>query len=227
MIMTKLFNKQATDSYQRAVRKSHCLPTVILSSGRNPGGLYSHRLGGNIMNHKNHPFAGTLVMILFLFVSPVQAVTVNIDGSGNVTSILGFEPGGPFAGNKYNINFSVGTFADVNVTDDFIFLGDSNAVSFVFQLNQLLDSSSAVSVGGFTDYNIPDQDLGSDVNVITAIYNLNSDDLWGQTNTNLFGKSGVIANWAVVSQVPIPPALWLFCTGFMGLIGVARRKKTL
>jgi len=39
--------------------------------------------------------------------------------------------------------------------------------------------------------------------------------------------SGIYA-WAVrscdVSAVPVPAAVWLFGTGFLGLIGVARRK---
>ena len=33
------------------------------------------------------------------------------------------------------------------------------------------------------------------------------------------------AKFNIVSAVPIPPALWLFGTGMLGLVGVARRKK--
>lgn len=45
-----------------------------------------------------------------------------------------------------------------------------------------------------------------------------------------FSKSNNIFAWAVrsgdVSAVPVPAAVWLFGSGLMGLIGIARRKKT-
>ena len=48
-------------------------------------------------------------------------------------------------------------------------------------------------------------------------------DLANFTSGNLLGipLHGVVE----ISQVPIPPAVWLFGSGLIGLIGVARRKK--
>ena len=34
-----------------------------------------------------------------------------------------------------------------------------------------------------------------------------------------------VVRLSVVSAVPVPPALWLFGSGLLGLIGIARRKK--
>ena len=70
---------------------------------------------------------------------------------------------------------------------------------------------------------------------------------FSNTNSTAYGESGVTSsNWVnlsvapnslffslyglssavVVSAVPIPAAVWLFGSGLLGLISVARRKKT-
>jgi hypothetical protein len=53
------------------------------------------------------------------------------------------------------------------------------------------------------------------------------------TGTNSFGRPAgspkvILTNFgtSLPSAVPIPPALWLFGSGLLGLIGIARRKKT-
>ena len=62
----------------------------------------------------------------------------------------------------------------------------------------------------------------------------NSDRAWGfdidlgrQSGLNI--KSGNLSAWAVksgdVSAVPVPAAVWLFGSGLLSLIGIARRKK--
>lgn len=46
------------------------------------------------------------------------------------------------------------------------------------------------------------------------------------TNWDAGGSNGsVYALWTPVSPVPVPAAIWLFGSGLLGLIGVARRKK--
>ena len=40
-----------------------------------------------------------------------------------------------------------------------------------------------------------------------------------------FNPDGANQSWMVnISAVPLPPALWLFGTGLLGLIGIARRR---
>lgn len=66
-----------------------------------------------------------------------------------------------------------------------------------------------------------------------------SGSVLGSSNAWLFGfglgsqiddvQSGNSFAWAVysgdVSAVPVPAAVWLFCSGLMGLLGIARRKR--
>lgn len=68
-----------------------------------------------------------------------------------------------------------------------------------------------------------------------TVYAANTDAAWGFEFTfstqNLAPKSGFRRAWAVhdgdvFAPVPLPAAFWLFGTGFIGLIAVARRKKS-
>lgn len=75
-----------------------------------------------------------------------------------------------------------------------------------------------------------------DVLLVTAVQAINKrpeaitiqDGVYGP-NTNSYGNNfaddsnWVYADWSVV---PVPAAVWLFGSGLLGLIGIARRKKT-
>jgi hypothetical protein len=225
MIMAKLFKNQATGCHQRAVTISRCLSAGLLTPVREAGVLSTHSTGDYRTDHGNYLFFVALVLALYMFVSPVHAVTVNMTGT-NVTSITGFQPGGPLAGNTYNIDFAYDTFSDIDASHDFIFMGEqSNAFTFVYQLDQLLDNSGALTTGGLSDYWVPYEDQVDDVNTTGGIYNQNLDQLWGQQTGAIFSKDLDIVNWALVSEVPVPGALWLFGSALLGLAGIARRKK--
>ena len=59
----------------------------------------------------------------------------------------------------------------------------------------------------------------------TRAWRFNFDD--GAQSTG--GKNNFRYAWAVHSgdvSVPVPPAIWLFGSGLLGLVGIARRKKT-
>ena len=47
----------------------------------------------------------------------------------------------------------------------------------------------------------------------------------GQVATSSSGNSGILSHYLVVAQVPVPPTLWLFGSGLLGLFGISRRKK--
>jgi hypothetical protein len=58
-----------------------------------------------------------------------------------------------------------------------------------------------------------------------------STDVFGAANPVLFNTPNPIQlfgmdNLAFASIVPLPPAVWLFGSGLLGLIGISRRKKT-
>jgi len=48
-----------------------------------------------------------------------------------------------------------------------------------------------------------------------------SDSIFDEFIGSAFGEF----NFAAASPVPIPPAVWLFGSGLLGLVGIARRKK--
>lgn len=45
-------------------------------------------------------------------------------------------------------------------------------------------------------------------------------------NSGAFSHKPVITNASIISTIPIPAAAWLFGTGLIGLIGLARRKQS-
>ena len=47
-----------------------------------------------------------------------------------------------------------------------------------------------------------------------------------ETRTDSGSNINLLGSWYIAPPVPIPPALWLFGSGLLGLIGLARRNKT-
>ena len=74
-----------------------------------------------------------------------------------------------------------------------------------------------------------DADAGSEVFLVT--YDSYADLLSNDFSASSFSQLNINANFsagglaATVPPVPIPPALWLFGSGLIGLAGIARRKK--
>ena len=56
----------------------------------------------------------------------------------------------------------------------------------------------------------------------------NTNQIRGFDSNDIFRLDQIVAadKFITVSAVPIPAAVWLFGSGLLGLIGVARRKKT-
>ena len=80
-----------------------------------------------------------------------------------------------------------------------------------------LDGNWTVDVQ-FTDVLLPGQTIKN----LTAWAALSSDGVGGQTELAL----ALVEDRRVrLSMIPIPPAVWLFGSGLLGLIGIARRKK--
>ena len=173
-------------------------------------------------------------MSLLLGSGAAQAVTVQIDGSGtNATGILGLnvlvEGVGPVL---YNVSFVKDT--GFNVYDDpppFDFVGDNSPLSARAAVMDALNDESAVETVG------PGGGLGSTSDsfligvektplfgVIVSLVGEFSNNTWDAGGFAALGPDEV-GFYADFTVVPVPAAVWLFGSGLLGLIGIARRKK--
>ena len=86
-----------------------------------------------------------------------------------------------------------------------------------------------VGVPGGVDLGIPgpwsSPQVGSATLTPIQETNLLSGDWYVNVHTTNFA-GGEIRGQVIVNPVPIPAAVWLFGSGLLGLIGIARRKKT-
>ena len=84
-----------------------------------------------------------------------------------------------------------------------------------------------VGVPGGVDLGIPSPwsspQVGSAILTATQETNLLSGNWYVNVHTTNFG-GGEIRGQVIVNRVPIPAAVWLFGSGLLGLVGVARRK---
>ena len=86
-----------------------------------------------------------------------------------------------------------------------------------------------VGVSGGVDLGIPgpwsSPQVGSATLTVSQETNLLSGNWYVNVHTLDF-PGGEIRGQVIVNPVPIPAAVWLFGSGLLGLIGIARRKKT-
>ena len=74
-------------------------------------------------------------------------------------------------------------------------------------------------------FEIGDQALGMSYDVAAGGYNWIDNDKW-HLDEDSARQLGIDMATAYISAVPVPAAVWLFGSGLLGLIGVARRKKS-
>ena len=179
--------------------------------------------------------------ILFLIgISSAQAANVILDQNDYVIRVENLELNFDYDAldGFYNVDFITGVGAGIYGSDpaefDF-FPAEENSFAMI-QLNNALNLADTVPVGAGS--------IGSDQYFIPAIeYNFplppidiwgafgaeNSAGFWDACETNCL--SGITAmrpddvyTFAKFSPVPVPAAVWLFGSGLLGLIGIARRK---
>jgi hypothetical protein len=122
--------------------------------------------------------------------------------------------------------FSGGTFLSDNITDPFNVEGTATLAGELqfdwFDLDLNGDPLTPIA-GDFIDLMYANTIIG-EFDLLTLA--LLGDGLGWQLDylTDEIGSLDV-ARLSVVSAVPVPAAVWLFGSGFLGLVGIARRKK--
>jgi hypothetical protein len=127
--------------------------------------------------------------------------------------------------------------------------GNSWANTVVYEEVELFDTQTVlndtftvIDAGTYrailTDFEFPEPMSQSGMAVTTATELLGSlnapgsftfDATPGDYFVSFFGEAGASTSYGMygieISQVPLPAAVWLFGSGLLGMIGIARRKK--
>ena len=176
--------------------------------------------------------AGALAIGLLLGASAAQAATVQIDGTGtNATGILNLDVGGTL----YNVEFlfiSSNTLYGSPPIFDFPSL--ATAASARDAVVDVLNAASTVeTVGRDGGVNFDFFGIGFDVASVEPITLFSRGVVlplsgnWGIPDPGIGGvDSSTPAMYASFTVVPVPAAVWLFGSGLLGLVAIARRKKT-
>ena len=188
--------------------------------------------------------AGAAAIGLFLIASGAHAVPVLISDNNVGVRILGLEvPGGDPRG--YNIDFEFDEWPDIygGATPTFDFdtpelaQAANEAINFVLnganasgeKVKQVGPPQEEQANEGFPLYAIGVSFDDPYVNWIGAAF-VDNLDLWIDDFLGFPVAGAQDAEttwmWAKATVVPVPAAVWLFGSGLIGLIGIARRKKT-
>ena len=143
-------------------------------------------------------------------------------------------------GIDYYLNFTYSDAADENtfniVNPTITFIGVEvlfarDAIIALYLPNELPDTTPPLSLQGFyIPVSLPGSPTPTAFDAAFAI-DQNADNAW-QSSSSEIGEQFLIPRdvnitvaAAEFSPAPIPPALWLFGSGLLGLIGIAKRKK--
>jgi hypothetical protein len=185
------------------------------------------------------PFKWFLVVAMCLFMNANLALAETIhtvdcvDGSPEFGQCLTGVSGLVVSGTSYNVYFTEESFLNL--------FGDPSSVTFspptfwqdeatageaffaiqdIATTNQLgyrMDNSTTI----WGEVTVPYDVTWPDPNPFDETYILS----WYSVGPDLISYFDTVRPTAVFSVVPVPPAVWLFGSGLIGLIGVARRKK--
>ena len=189
--------------------------------------------------------AGAVTIGLLLGASTVQAANVELDGSDNVIRVTNLELNfdNDDLDGFYDVDFITGVGSDIYGLDpatfDF-FPAEANSTAII-QLNNALNLADTVPVGagsiGSDQYFVPAIEFNfpfPPIDIWGAFGGENFLGFWDACETNCLSgntalRPGDINTFAkfssAVPEVPVPAAVWLFGSGLLGLVGMARRKK--
>ena len=142
-----------------------------------------------------------------------ESTGVDLNGDGEIT---GFD--------NYMLLFQGGT--QITGNDDAALGADGSVHNYDSQIAWTFATAGTYSVSvGQLSYSLSDALLGYQVNRSYADYT-NTGKTHGDWQLTFNVQAGSLSNVTNgVSAVPVPAAVWLFGSGLIGLIGVARRKK--
>jgi len=118
--------------------------------------------------------------------------------------------------------FGLGTLTvtpNTDVTGTWSLTGATEPLFFVEKYDSGYDIYTYLGTAPFSDS--WDGTLGTNRGRIGAECNLNS----GGTATGTINCKATTSHLSVYGVVPVPAAVWLFGSGLLGLVGIARRKK--
>ncbi len=162
--------------------------------------------GGNISvtSYSQDSYLGTAGGTFYIRASDMSTMGGSIDGSGNMS----FDPTG-----------RTGLAAN--------YAGTLGEQPWAYQ--SFTTGTSTNAAQGFTPpFSMTGsalQDAGAGVWTGTLVAAGNVGPEWGGFNTQQYSELFNVTITAETSAVPVPAAVWLFGSGLMGLVGIARRKK--
>ena len=179
------------------------------------------------------------IVFLFSSYSTAQAATTTVVVGGELVGFNNIVVGT----DTYNVRFIIGSFDSIfggpeglDFTTSFDAGLAAQALLDAYDMFPTYDDDPELTIGVstatgriWTPYNALDRDLPNDTATSRVYKNTSGTSL----NPDAIENSGVIrsavkvyADWENVSAVPVPAAVWLFASGLIGLVGVARRKQS-
>jgi len=177
-----------------------------------------------------------ITLMTLLFSSHLSAATITWEASStnvNVNdsftlNIIGtsFSNNVDGGGLDFSFNSSVLNVASISIDENVWNLGAGISTGTI---DNVLGTVNGISVnawsdviGDFTVASVTFQAIGSGISGLSL-------SEWGTnpwaSGGSLINPDYVNASVTAVSAVPVPAAVWLFCSGLTGLIGFAKRKK--
>jgi len=116
-------------------------------------------------------------------------------------------------------------------------IGGAGDLTFVFDLIAVVNASITGGTNALDDFTgsqviLEDNLGGSPIDIFSSaeIEGTDGDSLIGSYSFSLQEGEmntleGFVDSWGQITAVPVPAAVWLFGSGLIGLVGVARRKK--
>ena len=208
------------DGLMQGSVESNVLAIVEITGGTMEGGLFnfgssSVSISGGNIDHILADESGADFNISGGTIGYFSAYDV---GLFNIT-------GGTFLGSLDGSRFAVMTIKGGNFTSGFSYSGGipydfPPPDNFIFYGDLMLDTPTLVGVNGdITTYETMINGTLMDGTTISQTITCN--DVTDAGNDWAVPCNGV----ALVRTVPIPPSVWLFGSGLLGLTGIARRKK--